>query len=50
MNSTLKNKTTSKKQKNKLRLKLSIFFISFFIFKAIISDWEHFKAGLFGSF
>lgn len=38
------------KEKNQLSLKISIMVISFFIFKTILSDWEHFKIGLTGSF
>lgn len=46
----LKNKTLSKKEKNKLRFRIFIMGVSFYITKIIISDWEHFKAGVFGSF
>jgi hypothetical protein len=38
------------KEKNILRLKIIIGVISFFVIKTIISDWNHFKAGLTGSF
>jgi hypothetical protein len=50
MTTKLNIKTLSKKEKNKLRLKIVIIFISFFIARAIFSDWDHFKAGLFGGF
>ena len=43
-------KIRSKKEKNELRLKIFILGVSFYITKIIISDWEHFKDGLFGSF
>lgn len=39
-----------KKEKNKLRLKVIITVIAFLVFRAIISDWEHFKAGITGGF
>jgi hypothetical protein len=29
-------------------LKVTIFVVTFLIAKTIFSDWEHFKAGLFG--
>ncbi len=37
-----------KKKKQKDYLKIMIFAITFIVFYAIISDWENFKAGLFG--
>lgn len=50
MISKLKNTKLSKSEKNKLRLKIYIAVILFFIFKVIISDWEDFKAGITGVF
>jgi hypothetical protein len=50
MTSKLKNTSLSKKDKNKLRLTIIISVILFFIFKAIFSDWENFKAGISGGF
>lgn len=47
MKETVKRITNDK---NKFRLKIFILFITLLIFKAIFSDWEHFKAGLFGRF
>jgi len=40
-----KNKKITKKEK----MKIIIFIVSFIIFRAVISDWEHFKQGLFGA-
>jgi len=37
-----------KKKKQRDYLKIIIFAISFMVFYAIISDWDNFKAGLFG--
>jgi hypothetical protein len=31
---------------NKQVLKIIVFVITFIVFREIISDWEHFKAGL----
>ncbi|WP_262503028.1 hypothetical protein [Polaribacter glomeratus] len=39
-----------KKEKNKLRIKIVVSVISFFVISAIFSDWDHFKLGLFGGF
>ncbi|QOD61700.1 hypothetical protein H9I45_04420 [Polaribacter haliotis] len=50
MTSILKNTKISKKEKNINHLKVCVLILSFFIFKVIISDWECFKAGLFGTF
>jgi hypothetical protein len=42
-NIRLKEKLTKKEY-----LKVTIFVVTFLIAKTIFSDWEHFKAGLFG--
>jgi hypothetical protein len=43
---------TDKKTLNKLTkkdfLKILIFVVTFLITRTILSDWEHFKEGLFG--
>ena len=50
MKTKQKKNSISKKDKNNLRITTLIAVVSFIIFKAIISDWEHFKAGLTGHF
>jgi hypothetical protein len=49
---TQKNIMTDIKKLNKLTkkdyLKILIFVVTFLIARTIFSDWEHFKAGLFG--
>lgn len=46
----ISNQKITKKEKNKIRLKLIIAAIFFFVIKTIISDWNHFKDGITGSF
>ncbi len=53
LNTELKTKImTNIRIKQKLTkkdyLKVTIFVVTFLIAKTILSDWEHFKAGLFG--
>lgn len=47
-NKIMKNTKTLRKLTNKDYLEIVIFVITFIIALTIFSDWEHFKAGLFG--
>ena len=42
------NTKTLRKLTKKDYLKIVIFVVTFIIARTIFSDWEHFKAGLFG--
>jgi hypothetical protein len=44
----MKNIKINEKLSKKDYLKVTIFVVTFLIIKTIFSDWEHFKAGLFG--
>jgi hypothetical protein len=44
----MKNIKIKKKLSKKDFLKVTIFVVTFLIAETIFSDWEHFKAGLFG--
>lgn len=50
MTTILRKQNRSKKNKYTLKLSLIIAIIFYIIFKAIFSDWEHFKAGITGNF